>query len=1058
MTDRRTTTSAVQDAVPIRRRRWRAVVAIGGAVLVAIAAIVVAWGLDRDNEPPPSRLQGIDVEDLVRPSPLSESERAAGGGGSADLASPGAVELAQGGWIEVADELGRLRQRYAAKRMEPLPDRWMSLDTPRAVFYGEDGRVTRVSGAEGTARIPDRAIESGTLRGDVRIEVFRPVAGGSVSVDTDDPWLVVLADEVEFDDAEGRIRSDGVVSIESEELTFSGEGMLLFLDESGRDIERLVVERAISPLRLVDRRREDPAPSAAPAPAKAGDDASPTPDAGSGDGGSTTRPPSRDAAKGSSPPAPSARLFRLALDGGVLITRGEGDSRSTIEGDRLGAIFSMRSGNLGAIASREALPMPGSSVPWRDPVTVPLPPREWLAASAIAQDGGGSGDTMDPVEIEIEFGGSLLIEPLPSGVPRPESDREVWVRVEGSPVIVEDPIREAVVRCAILEARTGLSTGDRLDLLSPGGLTTIESPSLHVGSPSIRVAGRSIDLAGPGWLEVGETREPEPDSTMSEPDPARVRIEWAERLALQLGPDERSIETARFEGGDRPDGVVVESDSLLLSAPALDAEFFARTPDADRDRLRRVEARGGVVAIRRGDIGRISAARLVVALRDDRERAIVERFEAEGSVRALDASRLVFADRLAATFLPPAIVERLSEIEEVSPAAFGGAEVDRAEAVGDVVVGLSDGTWVFADRLDGDGPAGRLELSSNSRSLVLVRDTAVLDGLESLELRDSEAGRRAAAPGPGRLRSGSESPLAVWEAPTEEILRQPEWEWPARPSRPEVAGETRLAAVWTQGLAFDEPAIDETSVDRPVAELVVRGSPDSAVRARSVDADGREDRLSAQELRVRFTRVSGDGETPATELDPSDLLATGAPAVLEARRPAAQAAADQEPDVFRISGPRIEYGLATREGRVVGAGTLLVSEAPARERAGATARFSWKGRLDLLRTAADRSLVTLADDVEMIYATRSGERRSFSVTASRMEATVREVSPAEAPREESTVPASDESPLGAAELEKAVWPRSPRGRGGASRSCPAAPPDRGAQRPSSGICRRDASR
>jgi hypothetical protein len=1016
MTERPLANPTSLEPPPRGRRRWRAIVAIGGAVLVAIAAIVVAWGLDRDIEPPPSRLEGIDVEDLVRPAPLSESERSAGGGGSADLASPGAVELAEGGWIEVADETGRLRQRYAAKRMEPLPDRWMSLETPRAVFYGEDGRVTRVSGAEGTARIPDRAIESGTLRRDVRIEVFRPVDGVPVSVEDDVPWLIVLADEIEFDDAEGRIRSDGPVSIESEELTFSGEGMLLFLDETGRDIERLVVERATSPLRLVDLRRGGSASSSNASVAK--EEGSPASSPEGGDGEPTRVAPTRDAAKPPAPSAPSPRLFRLALDGGVLVTRVEGDFRSTIRGDRLGAIFSMRSGSLGAVASRDHHPLPGVSVACEASAAMPLPPRDWLAATAIAQGGVEADPPATPVEIEIEFGGSLLIEPLPSGVPRPENDREVWVRVEGGPVVVEDQTREAVVRCAILEARTGRPAGDRLDLLSPGGLATIDSPSLQVRSPAIRVDGRSIDLAGPGWLEFGEATAPESAHASSEGDPSRVGIEWAERLALQLAPDERSLESARFDGGGRPDGVVVESESLQLSAPSLDAEFFARTPEVDRDRLRRVEASGGVHAIRRGSVGRIYAERLIVALRDDLETAMVERFEAEGAVRALDASRIVFAERLAATFLPPAMRERsASEEEEATPQAFGGAKVERAEAIGEVVVGLTDGTWVFADRLDGNGPDGRLELSSDSRALVLVRDTAVLDGLEDLELRDSTAGRRASASGPGRLRSGSESPLAAWETPSEEILRRADWTWPARPVRPDVAGETRLVAVWTRGLSFDEPTVEASSADRPVAELVVRGSPESAVRARSVGEDGREDRLSAQDLRVRFTRPVGEDGAPTTELEPSELLALGGPAVLEARRPSAESRGGEEPDVFRIGGPRIEYGLGSREGRVIGPGTLLVSEAPLGERVGATARFSWKGRLDLLRTSADRSLITLADDAEMIYATRSGERRAFSVTASRMEATVREVPAAENESRQPAAESPDASPLGAAELQ-----------------------------------------
>ena len=1004
---------------PSRRRRWRAVVAIAGAVVVAAAAIVVAWGLDRSTAPPPSRLSGIDVEELVRPAPLSETERLAGGGVAGDLTSPGAVELEQGGWIEVADETGRLRQRYAAERMEPLPDRWMSLDAPRAVFFGEDGRVTRVFGRKGKARIPDREIESGTLEGEVRIEVFRPIEGRPVSVDSDEPWLIVLADEVEFDDAEGRLRSDRAVEIVSPELSFSGEGMLLFLDATGRDIERLVVERATSPLRLVDLKRDS-----SESPGTDGSSASSPPAAGGRDSGTSPAANASGASSSSASPRTPAdspappRLFRLTLDGGVVVTRLEGDSRSTIEGDRLGAIFSMRSGSLGAIASHGA--RVGDAAIARGPAspafTAPLPPPAWLAASIVASPSQAASSSESPVEIEIEFGGSLVIEPLPAGVPKPSGPREVWVRVEGDPVRVVDPSREAVVHCSVLEARTGLAAGDRLDLLSPGGLTTIDSPSLRVASPSIRVAGRSIDLAGPGWLELGEVPDAAEESALDDEAP-QVRIDWAERLALELGVDERSLERATFSGGDRPDGVVVESASLRLAAPSLDAQFFARTPEADRDRLRRVEASGGVEAIRRGSVGRLDAERLVVELQDEPKEAVVERFEATGSVRALDATRVVFADRLAATFLPRGAIPEEPDSVDPSDAALGSAEVDRAEAVGAVVAGLADGTWVFADRLEGDGPAGRMLLAGGEKPITLARDAAVLDGVADLELRDSSAGRRASAPGPGRLRAGSEAALPAWIAPSEDELAAEDWTWPSRPGRPDPAGDMRLVAVWTQGLSFDEPAADETRLDAPIAELVVRGSEESVVRARSVGEDASEDRLSAKELRVRFVRGTREDDAEGNALEPSDLLAIGAPAVLEARRSAATPTESErsvgDPDVFRITGPRIEYGLASREGRVVGAGNLLVSEAPTATSDGATARFTWKGRLDLIRTSPAESLVTLADDVEMIYATRRGDRSAFSVTASRMEAMVREPDDAEAPEDA----ANATSPLGAAELQ-----------------------------------------
>ncbi len=1019
------------------RRRWRAVVALVGAVLVAAAAMVVAWSLDRDEVEKPSRLEGIDIADLARPSALTDAERRGDEdeeGSSGDLARPGAVELAEGGWIEVADETGRLRQRYSAARMDPLPDRWMQMDEPRAHFFAADGRVTRVGGRSGTARIPDREIESGTLSGEVRIEVFRPVDDEAIDLESTQPWATVAADEIDFDGSEGRIRGDGAVSVRSPELSFDGEGMLLFLDPSGREIERLVVERATGPLVLTPKKRDSqPAAGPSPDPPTERAAAAPAAAAGSRPSPQATAANATAASQPAQPASPNAaptksdRLFQLRLEGGVLVSRLEGESRSTVRGDRLTAVFAMQQGGFAELAAN------GPESSHRAVAAIPV--ELWIAAGSLAaspQASGPSGGVLadDADRIEIEFGGSLVLEPLAEGEPGPTLPKELWVRIDGAPVEIEDPEREASVRCSVLEARTGSQAGDRIDLTSPEGVTTIETPTLKVQSPAIRVAGRAIGLDGPGEVRFfARDREASASEDAVESEVPRQRetiaISWRTRLDLALAEDERSIESARFEGG--PHGVMVEAETLHLEAASLEATFFPRGESDSRDRLRRFLASGGVRAVRRGGIGGMWAEAIDVELRDDPASTSVERFEATGAVRALDAQRLVYADRLEASFLAVASAEPSPEVAagegvpgeqlrgeaEPGATAVDAGQIDQARAEGEVVVALADGTWAFADRLEGDGPQSKLRLEGSDGSLLIARDQAVVDRFESLVLEDGAAARLANGTGPGRLRAGSEAAIEGWSPPTEVQLTDTEWSPPPRPTRPEPRGALELMAVWTDGLDFAEPRADPEEAAPPPATLEIRGG----VRARAIGERGREDRLDADSIRVRFRPQETGSEDGESSLEPMQLVARGAPATLEARRPpdtAVDAAEASELDLFRITGPEIEYDLDDREGRVPGAGTMLVSEAAVGDDPASISRFRWKGRLDLVSLAPGRSKVTLADEVELarvVRATDTAAGEQFTVTAARMEAIVADADPkgpdASAPPDEARMASSE---------------------------------------------------
>lgn len=974
-------------------RRWRPLVGVLAACAVAVAVLAVAWSLDRTD--PGSKRPRVDprtITELVEPSPLTEEERSAiGGGGANDLSSPSGVALSEGGWIEVADDAGRLKQRYAASRMDPLPDGWVEMIAPRALVFGKQGQVTSLEGGFGTARLPDQEIEAGTLREDVRIRFYRPMGDRPVSIDEDRPWLEIEADAAEFDGVEGRIRCDGPVSIVSAELEFSGENLLVLLQPDGREVEQLLVERATGPLRLRPGSRRPDAPESGSAV-----------EGGDATAGAEREPRSQGevAASAVTPVATPARFMQLVLDGGVQVVRTESGRRLTIDGDRLAAIFSMESGGFGSLA-RASDPAPGAA-------STALPVSTWLAATAIAA--GPEVATEDEL-VEIEFGGSLLVEPLDPGAPRPSSTEEVWIRIEGQNVLIHEADRDARVRCDLLDLRTGGSDGDRVDLLARKGAVTIDAPGLAMTSPAVRVRGPRVLVAGPGELELEQLRdasEPSPtaeDASTAGDDRDSVHIEWDDRLDLTLSPEEDRLRQALFEGGDS--GTVrVRSAALELESGALDVGFLADGSESAGERIDRIAARRSVDARRPGGTSRLQSETLLVQMRQDADEARPARIEARGGVRAFDESRVLWCAALDAVMLPPR--PELEEVRGNPTDRVPGEDFELVEARGGVVAGLADGTWVFADGFEARPSGGRLLLVGED--VAISRDGAVLDGLRGLELIDADGDIRATTRGPGRLQAANEPLLAPWAAPTPEAAST--WVWPDAPARPAAPADLAVAAVWEGGLRYREGGLAEA----PGSEVAILEVSDR-VRARAIDQSGTEDRLGAQTLRLGFARSSeaedstdrsvadADGGRTSLEIASMDLVGE---ASLERRRLAPEGEA-RRPDLLRITGDRIAYVVATGEGRVPGAGVLLVSEAETSNREARTARFKWADRLDLVRRGESESAVAISGDVELAFAGGIAGP-AFTLTADRMDATLR-------PRQDSADP-PDAATDGPADLER----------------------------------------
>jgi hypothetical protein len=187
------------------------------------------------------------VAELVAPSPLTDQERE---GTGAKFGSQESVKLERGAWVQVADAQGNLKQQYTASRIDPLPDKRLAMTDPRAVLYGDGGRIVTMRADAMTARVPKRALESGKLSGNVVIRIFRPRDGKPVDLKNDAPDVTVESPEASFDQASGEIRCDRQVRIAGEVITFDGEGLSLTLAADGKTLERLVVDRALAPVRI----------------------------------------------------------------------------------------------------------------------------------------------------------------------------------------------------------------------------------------------------------------------------------------------------------------------------------------------------------------------------------------------------------------------------------------------------------------------------------------------------------------------------------------------------------------------------------------------------------------------------------------------------------------------------------------------------------------------------------------------------------------------------------------------------------------------------------------
>ena len=150
---------------------------IGVGVLVALVLIVVVLAT-RSTRTTSNLKRTVDLDRIAVPSVPTEEELARP---ATDLDRDVMATLRDGASVQVAGEDGRLAQEYGAVRIDPLPDSWVDMEQPWARLHPSNGRIVEMQAIEGKMRVPDQAIESGRLEGEVRDPNLRAALDGRTS-------------------------------------------------------------------------------------------------------------------------------------------------------------------------------------------------------------------------------------------------------------------------------------------------------------------------------------------------------------------------------------------------------------------------------------------------------------------------------------------------------------------------------------------------------------------------------------------------------------------------------------------------------------------------------------------------------------------------------------------------------------------------------------------------------------------------------------------------------------------------------------------------------------
>jgi hypothetical protein len=1029
-------------------RRPLLLIAIG--VLAAVVLVAMVWRLDRTTETS-KRRRLVDLDRIVVPTSPTDDELQAP---ATEIDRDTIASLREGASVQVADETGRLAQEYGAARIDPLPDEWIAMTTPWARFHPRNGRLVEMTARDGTLRVPDRAIESGRLEGDVRIRIYEAEGAGNDAT-TRVPSVEIEAELAEYDAATGRLDSPGRIRVRTADASFEGEDLRVVFGTDGATIERLTVERALGPIEI---RRMAAIEDASSSPGsrtatpsrpsdrntgKVADPAAARPLKDSSDADAWRARGDAPAPTPSSPPSPvrPQDVYRVVLDRDVVIERlavadAGASVGSRIEGDRMTLLLSLASGGMDdAFADCGDAVRPPATIGPTDTgraVIAAAPTRAALVSSIAMSAVGQDTDTgRDAGLVRVHFAGRLVMTPAPdeaSQLADADDARLVVEGVDGRGITLHDDRQQAEGEAARLEYRVATS---RVDLIGD------DAHPLSLRSPRFTLTGgrfwmdRSTNvggLVGPGSMtfdtdgaaavqaawHAGEEgiRRGVAEGVISDP----ILVAFAAAAQTHIADDEPTADPDApprleivWEGGvdlDFQDGasdarlkqarfrgdVRVEGDEFKLGSQNLVVDF---AESGANDDIERILATGNARVDRVGEVGSLEASAIDLGLtRTEDGRTIPRELIAQGGVAASDPSQTLWTDRLVVRFRPTPVAPDGRPGTDPPAAGRGLAGGLAPEAsVGEVeihTVLATDGVQV---RLDEGARvfADRLDGDASAGTLEL-------QGSDVMIVRGNVVADRMREIRLDESNRSVRSPGPGRFRYFDEVVVPDET---TRIDRPQPPIRTSLAATWKEAMAYRQ----DPDGSRGRLDL------DGDVRVRSTPDERTSDRLDARSVSLDLVHGAGgvradrrDGDLLANRGDTTvERLVARGDAVLESRE-WKDAAKTGDPKLFRVTGNLVDYRVDTGEATVEGEGGLLVhepepsprrrAEAPVEAGFGVdgTTRFRWKRGMTMSREAEGRYLVVMDEDVEVLHA-GLGVEDQMTLTGRRLEVVVDRVQP-----------------------------------------------------------------
>ena len=917
--------TAADSAKRATRRPWRTTwLGIVGSILLLGLVILV----DRPTEEGQINEQAQMIE-LIGPSDLDADAQQI----ASNMVDPSmGLDLPRGGWIQVADQNGRLSQQYRCEHLDPDPKEldahWISMDRPEVELYMSQNRLVTLTGDTALAYAPQRELEEGQFNGNVRIAMYDPVDGQPANPLIDSPALVIRTPRATFDNFLGKISCDGRIELDTPREEMVGRDLQVLLNDQDQRIEYLkmaeldhLLIRSPEKTRLTrSGRRIFNANWQNDADSLANRDDSPI------------------------------TFYQLTLSQNVRIQQGEGARARTAIGDTMNVVFSLKSEQFSTSATAMR---PSSTIPGATSMPMTLP-----AIGASMAMGAPSIDVGN--EILVTCDGPVTMIPLLDATDHLEDPRDAKLQLLGGPVLIEDPQRRLRITCPTVEYRTLAQRFDLLgddttdvDLLtdrfraegswmwaSPesGEAGFIDAGTIEVmsgASPLARVMDMEVDgQQAPTGIAMDAMIEQAPGTSV------QLELTWQGGVDIEFEPD--------TPGTEEPDGdpalksilfrddVAVQSEDGTIDCGSLKMSF-AKAPDGGSE---------------------------------------PERMVALENVRARNDDQTLWTDQLIVTMESgeaPAVASPDTDKEDL----FGGnVNIKDFLATGDVQVLLADGGRAFADRLEGDA---RQEIAVlTGQDVTVARKEMLINHGQKLVI--SRMTGTANWDGPGQARM-LRYPLDVSADERIERPRVPTATPKANDQKDAAVGSgpVTMRARWNEAMSYDSRHNDGAGSIELRGQVAVVADAGPTERS-TMDGDSLtlQFAFSEENDSIRGRRTSDPLDINAVERESrvlETMIAKG-DARLEYRE-WTRAARSDLPRVFFIAAKHITWNDLDVTAEVIGNGSLVIRE-PVPENAGdsisegpfsgpGTSRFVWSKRLDLERMPGDRYELSMLGDVEGLY-------------------------------------------------------------------------------------------